>query len=85
MYDFSSDVKNYLTKQLPKHITRGEWLKKNRDQLSQKFILDLSKFEVVSLVISSFQLPIKFIEETPIPIYSFNEIKREKIFNDLKL
>lgn len=85
MYDFSSDVKNYLTKQLPKHITRGEWLKKNRDQLSEKFTLDLFKFEVISLVISSFQLPIKFIEETPIPIYSFNEIKREKIFNDLKL
>lgn len=81
MYDFSSDVKNYLTKQLPKHITRGVWLKENLDQLSQKFVFDLSKFEVKSIVISSFQLPIKFIEETPIPIYSFNEIKREKILN----
>jgi hypothetical protein len=82
MYDFSSDIKNYLTRQLPKHITRGTWLKENLQQVSEKFNLDLSKFEVKSIVISSYQLPIKFIEETPIPIYSLSEIKREMIFNN---
>lgn len=81
MYDFSSDIKNYLTKQLPKHITRGVWLKENIKQLSEKFNLDLSNFAVKSIVISSYQLPIKFIEEIPIPIYSLSEIKRKKTFN----
>lgn len=82
MYDFSSDIRNYLTKQLPKHITRGVWLKENIKQLSEKFNLDLSNFVVKSIVISSYQLPIKFIEEIPIPIYSLSEIKRKKIFAD---
>ncbi|MFH6947307.1 YecA family protein [Flavobacterium sp. FlaQc-51] len=80
MYDFSSDIKNYLTKQLPKHVTRGIWLKENPIQVSEKFNIEASKFEVRSIVISSYQLPIKFIEETPIPIYSLSEIKRKKIF-----
>ncbi|WP_199745239.1 YecA family protein [Flavobacterium sp. GT3R68] len=82
MYDFSSDVQNYLTKQLPKHIARGIWLEENLEQLSIKFDLDLLQFEVKPLVISSYQLPIKFIEKTQIPIYSFNEVKGKKIFNN---
>jgi hypothetical protein len=32
------------------------------------------------MVVSSYQLPIKFLEETELPIYSFNEIKRSQIF-----
>jgi hypothetical protein len=33
------------------------------------------------MIISSYQLPVKFLNETDLPIYSFNEIKRTKFFS----
>ncbi|MGJ8685759.1 MAG: hypothetical protein ACSHWW_14100 [Nonlabens sp.] len=80
MYDFQRDIRNYTEKQLPKHIERNDWLVDNIKQLSDKFKKSVDNYEVKSLVISSYQLPIKFLEKTKIPIYSFNEIKRSQIF-----
>ena len=41
---------------------------------------NVDDYKVKSIVISSYQLPIKFLEETELSIYSFNEIKRAQIF-----
>lgn len=81
MYDFQNDLKNYIGRQLPKHINRGKWINENIEQLIKAFSLKGQKWSVESIVISSHQLPIKFMSEVPIPFYSFNEIKRENIFN----
>ena len=80
MYDFQRDIKNYTEKQLPKHIARNNWLINNVKQLSEKFNKNVDDYKVKSMVISSYQLPIKFLEETELPIYSFNEVKRSQIF-----
>lgn len=80
MYDFQNDIKNYLNKQLPKHLQREKWLIENLNEVLIKFKIDISKFDVKSIVISSYQLPIKFMEKVEIPIYSFNEVKMDTIF-----
>lgn len=79
MYDFQRDIRNYTSKQLPKHVERNNWLIDNVSQLSDKFGKKVDNYKVKSLVVSSYQLPIKFLEKTELPIYSFNEIKRSKI------
>ena len=80
IYDFQRDINNYLNKQLPKHISRGKWLEKNKEQLNIKFNNLFDNYDVKTLVISSYQLPVKFTTDTEIPLYSFNEIKTKKIF-----
>ena len=80
MYDFHFDSKNYLEKQLPKHIKRGEFISNNLEQLSVKINIDLKEFTVSPIVISSYQLPVKYFHDLEIPIYSFQEIKRESLF-----
>lgn len=80
IYDFQRDINNYLDKQLPKHINRGKWLEVNKEQLNAKFNNSFVDYKVISLVVSSFQLPVKFTNEVEIPLYSFNDIKTKKIF-----
>lgn len=79
MYDFQNDLKNYIEKQLPKHLNREFWLKKNIGDVLQVFKIEDKGYKVKSMVISSYQLPIKFMEKTKIPIYSLNEIKMNAI------
>ena len=80
IYDFQRDIGNYLNKQLPKHINRGKWLEVNKEQLDTKFNKSFVDYKVITLVISSFQLPVKFTNDIEIPLYSFNEIKTKVIF-----
>jgi len=81
MYDFHFDSKNYLDKQLPKHIKRGEFISNNLEQLSRKVNINLKGFTVSPIVISSYQLPVKYLHDIEIPIYSFQEIKRVRLFD----
>ncbi|HLP64257.1 SEC-C domain-containing protein [Flavobacterium sp.] len=81
IYEFQRDAKNYINKQLPKHITRSIWLEKNLAFLGSRFQYDFLEFRVESLLISSYQLPVKITENIEgIKIISFNEIKRKKYF-----
>ncbi len=80
MYDFQNDLKNYFEKQIPKHLNREEWLKKNVNIVLEVFRIGSKNFKVKSVVISSYQLPIKFMKKTKTPIYSLNEIKMNNIF-----
>lgn len=81
MYDYHNDLKNYINKQIPKHLNREQWLKHNIEKVKNHFNLQKGLWEVKSIVISSSQLPIKFIYETPFPFYSLNEIKRNQLFS----
>lgn len=77
IYDFSVNIQNYIEKQLPKHLNRIEWVKGNKGILSQSFNNNFDDYNVKSLLISSYQLPLKLIEDIKgIDFYSFNEIKR---------
>lgn len=81
IYEFQRDAKNYIDKQLPKHQNRTEWLKNNLVYLSERFKYNFSGFKVKSYLISSYNLPIKLIQDIDdITIHSFNEVKRNKIF-----
>ncbi|WP_024771538.1 hypothetical protein [Aquimarina macrocephali] len=80
MYDFQNNIKNYIQKQLPKHINREKWLKNNKSQLKKVFDLSSENYKIQSVVISSFQLPVKYLHKVSIPIYSFNEVKENHIF-----
>jgi len=84
IYDFQRDIDNYTDKQLPKHISRGNWIEQNLNQVTEKFNFPAENYKVVTLVISSYQLPIKFIKESEIPLYSFAEIKHKNIFGRIK-
>ncbi len=81
IYEFQRDAKNYMEKQLPKHLNRSKWLKDNLQFLGEKFNYDFSDFRIESLLISSYQLPLKITENIEgIDIYSFSQIKRERYF-----
>ena len=75
MYDFQNSIRNYIDKQLPKHLNRGAWIENNLDKISGAIKVNLNSYKVESLVITSNQVPVKFIESLPIEIYSFNELK----------
>lgn len=81
MYDFQRDLKNYVDLQVPKHIRRHNWLNENRDRVIEEFNLKKNEYKIISLIISSYQLPVKFLNATDLPIYSFNEIQRTKFFS----
>ena len=77
IYEFSVSIQNYIEKQLPKHLNRIQWVKENKQILSQRFNFDFTVFSVKSLLVSSFQLPLKLIENVKdVEIYSLNELKR---------
>ncbi|MCF6129328.1 SEC-C domain-containing protein [Flavobacterium sp. AS60] len=81
IYEFQRDANNYITKQLPKHRERSKWLKDNLIFLGARFKYDFAGFKVESLLISSYQLPIKITQKiSDINISSFNEIKRNGYF-----
>lgn len=81
IYEFQRDTKNYINKQLPKHIDRSKWLENNLTYLGSRFNYDFSEFKVESLLISSYQLPVKITQNLEsIKISSFNEIKRKQYF-----
>lgn len=81
IYEFQRDAKNYIDKQLPKHKGRSKWLQENLPFLSSRFNYDFSEFKVHSMLISSYQLPVKIIQDVKeISIYSFNEVKRVQYF-----
>lgn len=79
IYEFQMDLNNYTTKQVPKHEERNNWLIKNRKQIEEKFDLK-NTYKVRSIIISSHQLPIKFMQKTKLKIYSFSEVKSKQIF-----
>lgn len=79
IYEFSVSIQNYIEKQLPKHLNRVMWVKDNKSVLSERFNSDFSNYEVRSLLVSSFQLPLKLLENiSGVEIYSLNELKRKK-------
>lgn len=81
IYEFQRDAKNYINKQLPKHIDRSKWLEENLNFLGIRFNYDFSEFKIESLLISSYQLPIKITQKVEgINISSFNEIRRTTYF-----
>lgn len=78
IYEFSVSIQNYIEIQLPKHLNRIQWVKGNKQILSQTFKYDFTDFSVKSLLVSSFQLPLKLIENVKdVEIYSLNELKRK--------
>jgi len=78
IYEFSVSIQNYIEKQLPKHLNRIQWVKENKQILSQRFNYDFTSFTVKSFLVSSFQLPLKLIENVKdVEIYSLNELKRK--------
>ena len=79
MYDFHNNIRNYISKQLPNHVKRDKWLKENTNLINEKFDISSSNYVVKSIVISSYQVPVKFTNDITIPIYSFNEIKEQNI------
>lgn len=83
LYDFHHDADNYFKKQLPRHITRTEFIRNNISELGNKVRQDLTEYAVIPVVISSHQLPAKFLKELPLSLYSFSEIKRD--FNSIFL
>ena len=83
MYDFQNSLRNYLKKQLPKHEYRDNWLKDNIEKVLTAFNIENQNYKVKSIVVSSYQVPIKFIKKTKIPIYSIQELKRGEVFLNL--
>lgn len=80
VYDFKNNIKEYIEKHIPKHLNREKWLRTNKSQIAKVFKFQSDEYQVKSLVISSYRIPVNYIEKTSIPIYSLNEIKDSSIF-----
>ncbi|OJX36687.1 MAG: hypothetical protein BGO87_12890 [Flavobacteriia bacterium 40-80] len=78
-YDFKRDIEVYLSKLIPKHIQRSNWISEHKDLLSKLLEKDVSDFKIISNIISSATLPLKYMDNSPIPIYAFSEIKSKGV------
>lgn len=70
---------------IKKHKERYEWVTANKGLLGSKYNIDLSKFNVVPIILTSEQLATEFLkkEELPFKLVSFYDVKKElfKSFN----
>lgn len=81
VYDFQHDLRNYLEKQLPKHIQRENFLKSKLPELQKYLNLDKSLKDIKGIVISSKVVPAKYVEHVEMPIYSFSEVKNSNVLD----
>jgi len=68
-----------------KHIERDKWLKNNINDRSIIYGLHSQQFKVVSLFLTSEEIPTTFLRKMDLPCISFSRLKREgaKILNTL--
>lgn len=78
-YDFKRDIENYLVSLIPKHDKRVKWLQENKELLGKYLEIDIIEFELLSCIISSATLPLKYMDKSPMPIYAFSELKSKGI------
>lgn len=81
-YDFKREIDTYLGRNkddglIQKHINRDIWLKENKDYVISKLKLDIG-YEIQSIVISNNILPLKYIRQVALPIFSFYDLKAKK-------
>lgn len=79
IYEFKRDIESYLSKLIPKHLERAKWIETNLESLSAHIKRDVTDYKVFSSIISSSTLPVKYMENSPLPIYSFSELKANGI------
>jgi len=60
-----------------KHIKRHKWLQKNTSKLSLLFKKDLDGHEVLSVFLTSQELPAPYLRKMPLPFFAFTRLKRE--------
>lgn len=79
IYEFKRDIESYLSKLIPKHMERAKWIESNLESVSSHIKRDVTDYKVFSAIISSSTLPVKYMEKSPLPIYSFSELKANGI------
>lgn len=79
IYEFKRDIESYLSKLIPKHLERAKWIESNLESVSSHIKRDVTDYKVFSAIISSSTLPVKYMEKSPLPIFSFSELKANGI------
>ncbi len=60
-----------------KHIERDTWLKENIGTLSSLCRLNLDNFKICSLILTSEEIPTRYLRNVPLPFLSFPHLRRE--------
>ena len=64
-------------KSMTRHLKREAWLKSHVDIVCSVYNLPPGDYSIKSLFITSEELVIKYIRETPLPIIAFSRVKRD--------
>ncbi|KQT30908.1 hypothetical protein ASG22_19630 [Chryseobacterium sp. Leaf405] len=80
IYEFTTNIKNYVEDKLPLHNNRRIWLENNLKKMSIEFKYDFTDFKVKSILVSSYKLPLNMIGNIKnVEIFSLNELKRKVV------
>ncbi|MCF8276159.1 MAG: SEC-C domain-containing protein [Flavobacteriales bacterium] len=85
MHEMKTEMDKYLGRTeadswVHKHARRHEWLLKNQNLLGE-FVENPEKFKIVSLLLTSTDLPVIYLakEKSPLPLVSFPSLKRNGV------
>jgi len=72
---------------IDKHLRRHEWLLANRDQLSNKYKIDVSDFEMKSVFVTNEDMLTPYLrkQKLPIPFMTSYEFEKEGYETLLKI
>ena len=60
-----------------RHVRRHEWLTENVVKLKAAYSLDSERWTIVSLIVTSEQIPTTYVKTIPLPVLPFTRLRRE--------
>jgi hypothetical protein len=82
VHDFKSDIDQYVKtggkEYVRKHADRDSWLKTNQEML-KAYVENPEIYEIVSIIITAFDIPLSYMNISSLPILSFPRLKLEGI------
>lgn len=82
VHDFKADLEQYADpkgkRYIEKHLNRHIWLNENKSKL-ETYVKDVSSFQIVSVIITAFEIPFSYLNESQVPMISFPRLKLEGV------
>ncbi|MBL7893862.1 MAG: hypothetical protein JNK50_01120 [Bacteroidia bacterium] len=82
VHDFKADLDKYIEpggkEYIRKHVDRDAWLKSNIKMLNV-YVKNVETYQILSVVITAFDIPLSYSNLSPLPIISFPRLKIEGI------
>lgn len=82
VHDFKTDLEQYSESKgkryIEKHLNRHNWLKENKSKL-EVYVKDSESYEIVSVIVTAFEVPFTYMEQSQLPMISYPRLKLEGV------